>query len=183
MGLLYETAEAIVRYMESAPPMPVFVVYIFVGSGLMVLVHELGHAVVARFLLGADVEISVGNAGKVAELRLGQITTTINALSLPGREAGSAGFHDSQATARDVVLIALAGPVASLATLVPAVLLLSWGPTAGMFHDLAWAAFPAGVFGVLNVLPYEFNEDHSGPALRTDGRLAVDALRAFRALH
>jgi hypothetical protein len=182
VDLLYEVAEATLRYMNSGPPLLLVVVYVFIAGIPLTLLHELGHAVAARLLLGADVEISVGSAGKLAALQLGQVSATINALSLPGRAAGSATFDDSRASARDAFWIAIAGPLASLAGTAATAMLLSNAPSTGIVHDLLWAALPVGVFGVLNLVPYEFKEDRDGPALRTDGRLALDAVKVTRAL-
>ena len=114
-------------------------------------------------------------------MRLGEITVSLNALSEPGRLGGYAEFDDSRATARDVVLIAVAGPAASLVGTVFTAWLFSGAP-AGTLRDVLWALTLAGVFGVLNLIPFSFQERRDGPSLRTDGRLALDALRVVRAL-
>jgi hypothetical protein len=59
---------------------------------------------------------------------------------------------------------------------------LSATSNAGVVSNLLWAATFAGAFGVLNLVPLRFQERRDGPALRTDGRLALDALRVARAL-
>ena len=73
----------------------------------------------------------------------------------PARVAGTAEFDTSCATARSVLLLALAGPAASTGV---------------------------GVFGVLNRVPLTLHERRDGPVVQTDGRLALDALRIARAL-
>jgi membrane-associated protease RseP (regulator of RpoE activity) len=182
MDLLYDLTAAIVGFMQSGPPFPAFFVYIAVAGIPVILLHELGHALAASQRLGADVEVSVGTTGQLANLRLGQITASINALSLPGRAAGIASFDDSRATARDVLWVAVAGPLASLAGAVATGMLLAAAPESGVAHDLLWTATLGGVLGFLNLVPFEFQERRSGPTVRSDGHLALDALRIARAL-
>jgi hypothetical protein len=179
---LYFIAEAMVRFMESSPPFPIGLLYIAIASMGVTLLHELGHAAAARRLIGGEVWVSVGSVGKLAELRLGQITVAINAVEHPGHGSGVAEFDASRATARDVVLIALAGPAASLVGTVLTAWALSAAPPSGVFHNLLWAATLGGVFGVLNIVPLTVHERRGGPAFRTDGGLALDALRVARAL-
>jgi hypothetical protein len=95
---------------------------------------------------------------------------------------GVAEFDATDATARDVLLIALAGPAASLVgTMLTAWALSACSPS-GVLHDLLWAATLGGAFAVLNLVPITFQEQRDGPPVRTDGRLALDALRVARAL-
>ncbi len=181
MELLYNLADAIVRFMDSGPGLVASLIFLMITAIPVTLLHELGHAIAARRLLDVNVQVSVGSAGKLAEMRLGQIALSINALSHPARVAGVAEFDGSRATARDVLLIALAGPAASLAGTMVTALALSAASTTGALHDLLWAATLAGVVGVLNLVPLRFQEKRRGPTLRTDGRLALDALRIGRA--
>jgi hypothetical protein len=182
MDLLYEIAEAIVRFNDSAPSFPIALVYIMVAGLPVILLHELGHAVAAVQLLDEEVDVSVGEVGKLAELRLGQIALSVNALAHPGKAAGAAEFDASRATARDVLLIALAGPAASLAGTVITVMALNAVSPGGVVHGLLWGATVVGVFGVLNLIPFRFRERRDGPAFTSDGLLALEALRVARAL-
>jgi hypothetical protein len=179
---LYRLADAIVHFMDSSPGLPISLLCIAIAALPVTLLHELGHAVAARRLLGSDVQVSVGSTGKLADIQLGQIALAINALSHPGRASGAAEFDASRATARDILLIALAGPAASLVGTVLTAWALSAASPSGALHNLLWAATAAGVFGVLNLVPLSFQEGRDGPSVRTDGRLALDALRVARAL-
>jgi hypothetical protein len=182
VDLLYDLLEAFVRFMNAGPPFPLDVLYLVVAAVPVVLVHELGHAIAARRLLGAPVTVSVGGAGKLAELRLGEVAITVKALSHPGRAAGVAEFDASRATARDVLLIALAGPAASLLGTVLTAWAFSVTAGSGAPNHLFMAATLAGAFGVLNLVPISFQERRGGATVRTDGGLALDALRVARAL-
>jgi len=183
VDLLYGLADAVVRFMDSGPSFPVVLLYIGIAAIPVALLHELGHAVVARRRLDTEVEVTVGTVGRIAEVRLGEIKASVSAVGTPGRPAGSAEFDSSQATAQDILWIALAGPLASLVGAALSVVLFSTGPADGPVHDLLWATVAGGVFGVLlNIVPFEFQERRHGPVLRTDGRLALDALRVARSL-
>jgi hypothetical protein len=81
-----------------------------------------------------------------------------------------------------VLLIALAGPAASLAGAILTGYAFTVTAPDGVLHDLLWMATFGGVFGVLNLIPFTFQERRHGPSIRTDGRLALDALRVARAL-
>ena len=60
-------------------------------------------------------------------------------------------------------------------------MVLSAVPMQGVVHDLVWAAVVVNVFGVLNLIRIELR-DGGGSVSRSDGRLALDALRALWAL-
>jgi len=182
MELLYDVADAVNGFMNSGPPLLVALFWIGVAAIPLTLVHELGHAVAARLLLGTEVEVRVGSAGKLAELRLGQVAAKIHAFNVPGRAAGTAAFDDSRARVQDALWIALAGPLASLLGVTLTVSLLSAAPATGIVHDFLWAAVLVATFGVLNLVPFEFQERPGRPPLRTDARHALDALKVAREL-
>jgi membrane-associated protease RseP (regulator of RpoE activity) len=181
VDVLYDMAAAFQSFMNSSPGLPLLLIYLAVAGLPVVLLHELGHAIAARRLLGGEVNVSVGTAGTLAELRLGEVALTIKALSHPGSASGMAEFEASRATARDVVLIALAGPAASLAGTVLTAWALSAVAGPGVVSGLLWAATATGAMCVLNLVPLTLEERGGGAWLRTDGRLALDALKVVRA--
>jgi hypothetical protein len=182
MDFLYALADWIYRFMESGPPFPAALVWILVASAPATLIHELGHAVAARQLLGEEVEVSVGSAGKIAQVRLAGVDATIKALPHPGRAAGFASFGDASARAIDVVWIAVAGPLASLCGLLLAGGLLSAAPDTGLTHDFLWATVFLCFGGILSLIPFSYQDRRDGPQNRTDGRLALDAMKVVWAL-
>jgi hypothetical protein len=182
VDVLYWLAAALDDFMNAGPGGWSFLLWGFAASVPVVVVHELGHAIVAAHRLGADVEVTVGNAVKLAQVRMGRIHASLNMLPRPGHVAGSARFDASRATARDVLWIALAGPFASLVGVVVTALLLRHVPPAGVIHDLLWWMTGAGVLAVLlNLLPFK-PEESDGTKVWTDGRMALDALRIIRSV-
>ena len=180
--LLYDAAATVHNFMLSGPGIPVAVVYIFLGAIPVTLVHELGHALAARRLLDASVDIGIGSFGEVARVQLGEISMRVNALASPLRAAGSAEFDASEAYARDVLLIALAGPAASAIGTAVAIAALAVAPADGFVHHVVWATVLGGVFGVLNLIPFKYRDRANGPLHQSDGWLALHAARTMYAL-
>ena len=162
--------------MDASPGLVTAFIGVAIVSIPLTLLHELGHAVVARRRVGGDVEVTVGTSGRFAELRLGRIAIALNALADPTRRGGTARFDAGRATARDVVAIALAGPAASFAGFV-----LSLRAYSAVGGGLLWCATLASVFAfVLNLIPMRLQERPGEPPVRTDGALALDALKIAR---
>jgi hypothetical protein len=181
-ALLYDVAATVDYFMLSGPGIPVAVVYIFLGAIPVTLVHELGHAFAARRLLDTSVDIGIGSFGEFARVQLGEISMRVNALASPLRAAGSAEFDASDAYARDVLLIALAGPAASAIGTVVAIAALAVAPADGVIHDFVWATVLGSVFGVLNLIPFKYQDRANGPVHQSDGWLALHAARTMHAL-
>jgi hypothetical protein len=180
---LYALAAAIDKFMQSGPGLWLWIPYLLLASIPIVALHELGHALAARRLLDTPVRVVIGSAGEIAQLQLGQIAVSLNALASPAGVAGSATFDDSRARARDIMLIALAGPAADAIGAIFSLALLQVVPADGFVHDIVWTTVLGGIFGVvLNLIPFAYVERRDGPTIRSDGRLALDAARTLRAL-
>lgn len=180
MDLLYAMAQAFLDFFAASPPLPWDFVAIFVGGYPVIMLHEAGHAVAARRLLDVDVEVTIGSVGQVTALQLGRVRAQLNLLAT-GAAGGSATFDAARATARDVLLIALAGPLASLAGVVVTACLLSSATGGTVWHGLLWGMTLGGCWGVLNVIPFTLSSRKGDRMTRSDGRLALDALQAIRA--
>src|SRR5687768_2540558 len=100
--------------MDAMPPFPALLLYLLLAGLPVTLVHEFGHAVVARRRLRGPVRVSIGTAGKIAEFRIGGIDASIKAWSNPTRISSDyTDIAGSRATGMDMILITLAGPAAS----------------------------------------------------------------------
>jgi hypothetical protein len=81
---------------------------------IVVLIHETGHAL-AAFALGRRVsELTVGDDEPVLTVRVGGFRLRLGALTGEGEPAGFV-VHEAGERPRDTLVIALAGPIASLA--------------------------------------------------------------------
>jgi hypothetical protein len=178
-GLLETLVAAVVRFMDAMPAVPIAVLATMVVAVPVTLVHELGHALMARRRLDTEVDVQVGTSGRIATVRLGRIAAEIHAWGMPGRVAGQAAFDGSAATALDAALIALAGPAASLIGFV--VCACAWSATSGgIVRDLLWAATLEGAgASLVNLIPMALHE-HGGRVVRTDGRVVLDAAHSAR---
>jgi hypothetical protein len=166
-----------------AAPMWMFVLTSVIVFVPVVLAHEFGHALMARRLLPDEpVKITVGTAFEVAQLRLGEISISVNALASPIGQAGVAEFDASRAYARDIVLIALAGPAASTLALVLGIAALAVAPAIEVVRLAISASILFNAFGVLNIVPLAYRNRRKGPVHHTDGRVVLDAVRVLHAL-
>jgi len=166
----------------SIPGMPALLLYLAAAAVPVILLHELGHALVASRRLGGPVHISVVGTGTLLSIRIKRIRLDVSALSHAAEPPSPTSLDAVRASARDVMLVALAGPAASLLCSALAACALSLAPGTGRGHDFLWATTAIGLLGVLTVVPLAFQERPGGPRLRTDGRLALDAARAVRPL-
>jgi len=182
VDVLYTIAAALFDFISSGPGLLACALYLLVADWPVILLHELGHAMVAVRRLGGDVEVTVGNAVKLAQLRLGQVNASLHALQSPLGTAGSVTFDASRARAEDVLRVALAGPAVSALNFVGLVGAYSIAPDDGVLHDLLWAGTLASLYGVLNVIPFRLQELGQSSPQPSDGWLARDALRVMREL-
>jgi hypothetical protein len=168
--------------LTSVPGMPALLLYLAAAAVPLAVLHELGHAVVAWRRLGVSIQASVGGTGTFLSIRIGRLTLTVNALTHPDETPDPASLAAARASARDLALVALGGPVSSLLGSVIAVCALAVAPKSGGVHDVLWALTVMGLLGALSIVPLVFQERPGGPRLRTDGRLALEAAHVARRL-
>jgi hypothetical protein len=173
---------AIQRFIDSGPQAPALFGYLLVAAVPVALLHQLGHAVVAARRGEAPVRASLRSTRHLLRSRLRRVRLTASLLAPSTPTGGPASFDAARASARDLTMIALGGPIASLAGFAAAASGLAWSSGHGSPHDLLWAATVVGFIAALSMLPLEVKERHSGAHLRTDGRVALEAMRAKRSL-
>lgn len=166
--------------MNAMPSIPVLVVLLVLVAPLLVAVHEGGHALAALVLTRDPVDVAVGSEGRAARLRVGRVMVALHPFVRPDRMGGSVGLDDAALSARGALAVALAGPAASaLGTVATALALERVAP--GILHDVLAVATFAGLMTVaVNLVPMRVVERRGEPPWRTDGLLALQALRALR---
>jgi hypothetical protein len=150
-----------------------------VGVPLLVLIHELGHALAAVARTTGRVEVYVGREPAMANFRVGRVGVHLHP-NLHG--AARLGFcqHRQPGRRLDRVLIALAGPVASLVGGIVALLAAS---ATSHFVQTAFLVLAALSFWitVACLVPMTYRKKGGLQAVDSDGRLILNALRAPRA--
>jgi len=122
-----------------------------------------------------EVELTVGSVGKVLEAQWGSLQVRVDALG----GQGQVSLDGARATARDMLLISLAGPAASACGLVVTAVALAWVPP-GLVHDALWVAMLFSVAAALSVVPLAVSRAAPGrPEVRSDGQLALAAARVL----
>jgi hypothetical protein len=174
MDLLYGLAQTVNDFMQAGPSLFWFFVALVITSPFVILIHELGHTFAAHALLDDHVDVQVGSGFKLLEIEAPRTTINIHALGGGGQALVRA------APPREMLLIAIAGPAASLLALAPTIAFYSLTSPGTVMHGLLWTAVLAGVFGVLQLVPLAISDGYQGRPLRSDGMIVVDALRAMR---
>jgi hypothetical protein len=165
-----EGLRAFQHFMDSGPGLSAWLIALPVMLPLIVFLHELGHAVVARRLLGGEVLAVVGSEEHGAvRFRLAGIDFSISPLVAIAGRGGYCRYHGFP-SARETIAISLAGPGATALGLAVAVAALP--QTSGLVHDLMRLTIFWSATGLLASL-VPLTTTH-GP---NDGRTALDAAR------
>jgi hypothetical protein len=171
----------IVDFLDDMPPLPeMFLLGMLIGPPL-VLIHELGHALAALWRTDGPVFVRIGARQRRWALRAGRFSVEAgpSEIALAG---GFCAYDPRNVSPRSLALIAMSGPLASLAGAVATALL--WSRTHGLARDAMNAATIGGaIAAVVNALPLTIRGRHDGVehVVRLDGLHALDALRDARA--
>jgi hypothetical protein len=147
---------------------------VLLAGPVVLLLHELGHAVAALALTRGPVIVQTGRRSFVT-LRRGRLTLALG----PGGLQAGACWHLAPDTPRAEAIIAAAGPLASLVTCaVAATTCLALDPprTAGL--ALAAVAVLAALDAVRNLLPilHPARRTVTGAPQESDGRIVARCL-------
>jgi hypothetical protein len=175
---VYELVEAIVSFMDGLTLFDALVTAVSgtVVAFLVVLIHEIGHLIAAVTLRQRVAELVVGDDNPLLTVRAGGFQLRLGTITGSGDTAGYVVYDGTRATPRDALVIALAGPFASLAGAIITGLTI---PVVWSHAGIAFAMVAATAFGLLcfvgNLVP---SGEH--PASWSDGRWAQVAWRALR---
>jgi len=167
-----------VRFMNGLPSLPVFFVIVVFVEPLLVLAHELGHAVAVVSRLPGRVTVRVGGERPLLTFNAGRVHLKLHPLVLPWRFDGQCAYDAGSQSRADAVVIALAGPAASFGCGLVAWLAAGAVGAASPLHSvLQVATFLAVGTGVLCLVPLTLR-DSAGRYMRTDGAQVASALRS-----
>jgi hypothetical protein len=142
---IYDIVEAFVAFMDRMTLVDGLVLLVAgtVVVPLVVLIHEAGHAIAAVALRRRVAELTVGDDDPFLNMRLGGFRLRLGATTGRGDVAGFVRYDGLGADARSTFVIALAGPLASLAGAVLTGALAAWSwPHVGL--SLFWALATVG---------------------------------------
>jgi hypothetical protein len=141
-----------------------------------VLIHEAGHAIAALAVRQRVAELTVGDGAPVLTVRVGRFRLRLGAITGRGDVAGFVLYDGLGADARSTFVIALAGPLASLAGAVLTGALAAWSrPHVGLAQILVLATV-----GGLMCCVGNLRVSGHDPASWSDGVWVRAAWRAMR---
>ena len=142
----------------------------------MVLIHEAGHALAAVALRHRVEELSVGDDEPVLAMRVGGFRINLGAITGRGDVAGFVRYDGAGVSPRDWLVIAMAGPLASLAGAVVTGMAIAWAwPSVGLTLILSSAALTGLAQCVGNLMV-----TGDGPESWSDGACVRAAWREMR---
>jgi Zn-dependent protease len=169
--------------MDSQPGLVGWVFAQLIVLPLTVLLHELGHAAMAAMRAQADVRLEVGSGPVAWRGRLARIDMAVHPLVMPAGMGGAVSFDATRASATDVLLVALAGPLTSLIGTVFAWIWFASTPDDSWLSPLlAVAALTGLLLTVVNLLPMSIRDRNGAVMWRTDGWHALSAARVLLSL-
>jgi hypothetical protein len=145
-----------------------------VATPFLILVHELGHAIVPLLRAPGPVSISVGKRPGWLRGRLGRLRFEVSPLPTPRHELPGFALARGLVEPRTEIGFALAGPAANIAVGVLLLMLAKWSG-GGLASVLAIAAAVSLIIAVVNLVPHRHGKH------RSDGLKALDAYRRLRA--
>jgi hypothetical protein len=186
--MLYDLAVLLERTLGGPHWYVAFFFWLPIQTFLLVAVHEAGHALAALARRQPDVEVRMG-AGQslVLEMRLQAVKLRLANPSLLKAGSGQVRWNAERTTILDLLIIAAAGPAASLLGGLVCLWLAAQCPLYSQSHDFfALTALYMFAFGaVLNLIPFTLTEGsrkQPGVAMRTDGGIILDLLRLLASL-
>jgi hypothetical protein len=186
--MLYDLAVLLERTLGGPHWYVAFFLWLPIQTFLLVAVHEAGHALAALARRQPDVEVRMGTGQSlVLELRLQAVKLRLANPGFLKLGSGQVRWNSERTTILDLLIIAAAGPAASLLGGLACLWLAAQCPLYSQSHDFfALTALSMFAFGaLLNLIPFTLTEGsrkRPGVAMRTDGGIILDLLRLLASL-
>jgi hypothetical protein len=185
--MLYDLAVLLERTLGGPHWYVAFFFWLPIQTFLTLAVHEAGHALAALARRQPDVELQIGTGQRIVlELRLQAVKLRLTNPGFLKLGSGQVRWNDERTTILDLLIIAVAGPAASLLGGLVCLWLVAQRPLYSESHDFL-ALTALYMFGVafLNLIPLTLTEGsrkQPGVAMRTDGGIILDLLRLLASL-
>jgi hypothetical protein len=169
-------AESLNDFMARAPGLPEQLILLALLGAPLILVHELGHALTAKYFGARTIELRAGGAGPGRTTRLGGVQTQLAPFARPWRLDGFVMFDPTGISPLGLALIALAGPAASIAVGFVTAQLMT--PQDSFLNNVLWVAtFSSLGAGLLSLVPMRLVDSvaKGRPGFETDGLVALRA--------
>jgi hypothetical protein len=168
--------------MNGGPGFPWWIGWIVLVGLLVTVIHEGGHLLAALWTGQEQVAVQIGSWGQLIEQKLGAVRLDVNVLSVPWRTRGEVSFDAALTTAHQMLIIALAGPVASLAGAAGTAWIAASTSASAASEFFAMATVTGVLAAILNLIPMRLHEGtrrRPGAPIETDGRHVLHALQVL----
>ena len=186
--MLYDLAVLLERTLGGPHWYVAFFLWLPIQTFLLVAVHEAGHALAALARRQPDVEVRMGTGQSlVLELRLQAVKLRLANPGFLKLGSGQVRWNSERTTILDPLIIAAAGPAASLLGGLVCLWLAAQCPLYSQSHDFfaLTAVWMFGFGAFLNLVPLTLSEGsrkRPGVQVRTDGGIILDLLRLIASL-
>jgi hypothetical protein len=176
-------AQGVYNFMNELPGIGEYLLLTTVLAVPLVLLHEMGHALVAKCLGARDISVLVGGSGPAKRATLVGVDMRIAPGVRPWRFDGLMTFNPSGVSNLGLALIAIAGPAASAVGALVSGHLMGDRHSGSLTNDLlAVATLNGWGAAVLSLVPMRLTDsaNPSRPTFATDGLIALSAVVRHR---
>ena len=162
------------------PSLPVFLLVALVTAPILAAIHELGHGIAAVAMLPGRATLRIGREPPLTTFSIGRLDFRVRLLVVPWRFDATCEYGALHSRT-EAILIALAGPFASLCTGILALKAMDHSNTGSVVHAVfSVTAFMALSSAIICLVPMTLTSGKSGAKMHSDGKHIVAALSGRR---